>query len=141
MTEIEIGPDLIQVDAEIVAKALKIAPRDLQQRMREGTVTSRYEHGEGADAGRVRLTFYSDSRRARITADTSGAILFCSAVDFDRSPKAASTTPERTANSDTAPDTAEAAAVRARLDALLDAALQETFPASDPIAIGFDPSD
>ncbi len=141
MTEIEIGSDLIQVDAEVVAKALKIAPRELQQRMREGTVTSRFEHGEGADAGRVRLTFYSDSRRARITADTSGAILFCSAVDYGRPAKAELPTPEHTENTDIAPDTAKAASTRARLDALLDAALQDTFPASDPIAIGFDPSD
>ena len=86
MTTIEIAPDLIQVDADIVAKALKITPHDLQQRLREGTVTSRYETGEGADAGRVRLTFYSDSRRARITADASGAVLFCSAADYRRRP-------------------------------------------------------
>ena len=74
MTQIEIGPEQIQIDADIVAKALKMEPQDLLGRMREGTVTSQFERGEGADAGRVRLTFFSATRRARITADTAGAI-------------------------------------------------------------------
>lgn len=86
MAHIDIGPDLVQVDADIVAKALQLTPQDLQNRMRDGTVTSRFERGEGEDTGRVRLTFYSDTRRARITASTTGAVLSCTAVDFRRAP-------------------------------------------------------
>ncbi|WP_138933531.1 DUF6522 family protein [Roseovarius arcticus] len=124
MTQIEIGPDQIQIDADIVAKALKIEPQDLLGRMREGTVTSQFERGEGMDAGRVRLTFFSATRRARITADAASAILSCTAADYSRS---------------RAPMSATAAGSNHdRLDAMLDAALQETFPASDPIAISFD---
>lgn len=119
MPEIEIGPDQIRIDAEIVAKALRLTPQDLQHRLREGTVTSRFEQGEGTDAGRLRLTFYSDIRRARIIADTSGVVLSCTAADFGRQP-------------------ASAPAEHDRLDALLDAALEATFPASDPIAVSFD---
>lgn len=85
MSDIEIGPDLVQIDAEIVAQALNLDPQDLRDRMRDGTVTSRYEVGDGEDAGRVRLTFFSDTRRARITADSTGKVLTCSAVDYKRS--------------------------------------------------------
>lgn len=125
MPKIEIGPDLVQVDADIVAKALKISPHDLKERMRNGTVTSRFERGEGQDTGRVRLTFFSDRRRARITANTSGAVLSCTGVDFARPPMAVQ--PQ--------------AARQIRMNALLDDALQGTFPASDPVALGFDTRD
>lgn len=136
MPEIEIGPDLIQIDADIVAKALRITPQDMQDRMRDGTVTSRFEQGEGEDAGRVRLTFFSDTRRARITADTTGTILTCSAVDFTRTPRNA--LPETRSSN---PDNDDKRPERARLEGLLDEALQGTFPASDPIALAFDTPD
>ncbi|MEB8386975.1 DUF6522 family protein [Rhodobacteraceae bacterium KMM 6894] len=84
MTQIDIGPDGVQIDAEIVAKALKMTQSALQAGMRDGTVTSLYETGEGADAGRMRLTFYSETRRARITADSNGVVLSCTAVDYKR---------------------------------------------------------
>jgi hypothetical protein len=84
MTQIDIGPDGVQIDAGIVAKALKMTQRELQAGMRDGIITSLFETGEGADAGRMRLTFYSETRRARITADTSGAVLSCTAVDYKR---------------------------------------------------------
>ncbi len=134
MTKIEIGPDGVQIDAGIIAKALKLAPLDLQQRMREGTVTSRFERGEGDDAGRVRLTFFSGTRRARITADAAGEVLSCTAVDYTgppRSPSSASKSTAKSASKKRSPD-------RDRLDALLDTALEGSFPASDPTAISFD---
>ena len=130
MSEIEIGPDQIQIDAEIVAKALKLTPQDLRDRMRDGTVTSSLEQGEGDDAGRVRLTFFSATRRARITADGSGTILSCSGADFRRPFDFLETPPPPGA----APDAQE----HNKLDKMLDAALNQTFPASDPIALSFD---
>ncbi|MDO5758572.1 MAG: DUF6522 family protein [Rhodobacterales bacterium] len=129
MPQIEIGPDMIQIDAQIVAKALKLPPHELQSRMREGTVTSRFERGEGVDAGRMRLTFFSSTRRARITADESGAVLSCTAVDYVGTPKAAPPAPDATPTQ---------MSPRDRLEALLDEALEGSFPASDPIAISFD---
>jgi hypothetical protein len=125
MSKIEIGPDLVQIDADIVAKALKISPHDLKERMRNGTVTSRFERGEGQDAGRMRLTFFSNKRRARITADTSGTVLACTGVDFARPRMAVQPQNDR----------------RTRMNTLLDDALQGTFPASDPVALGFDTRD
>ena len=130
MPTIEIGPDLIQIDAEVVANALKIAPQDLKAGMREGTVTSRFERGEEEDAGRIRLTFFSATRRARITADTAGRVLSCSTADFSRPFISASQVPE--------PGGAPAAPDRNMLDAMLDAALSQTFPASDPVALDFE---
>lgn len=140
MPEIEVGPDMIQIDAGIVAQALKLTPRDLQRRMREGAVTSRFERGEGADAGRMRLTFFSDSRRARITADVTGQVLSCTAVDYVAPPKGTPPTSKSTQTNHPVGATGHEPD-HARLDALLDAALDGTFPASDPIAIAFDPRD
>ncbi len=139
MPEIEIGPDMIQIDADIVAKTLKLTPRDLKARMRDGTVTSRFERGEGADAGRMRLTFFTDTRRARITADMNGDILSCTAVDYVGVPRGPSPTSPSTRTAD--PGAAGNEPDHARLDALLDAALDGTFPASDPLAIAFDRRD
>ncbi len=112
MPAIEICPDQIQINAEIVAKALKLAPQDLQARMRDGTVTSSFERGEGDDADRIRLTFFSAHRRARITADTSGTVLSCSAADFSRPFMMADQAPE--------PGATSAVADRDKLGAMFD---------------------
>lgn len=86
MTRIEIGDGMIQVDAQIVANGLQIDPEELKRGMREGIITSRFERGEGEDAGRVRVTFFSPERRVRITADDAGNILTCSSVDYTKRP-------------------------------------------------------
>ncbi|MFX0542538.1 DUF6522 family protein [Roseovarius sp. S4756] len=137
MSEIEISPGMIQIDADIVAKALKLEPLDLRIRMRDGTVTSRFETGEGADIGRVRLTFFSSTRRARIIADAAGSVLSCTAVDYVGAPKSPRSVVPSAAGSGDAGKTSKPA----RLDSLLDTALDGSFPASDPIAITFDHRD
>lgn len=119
MAQIEVTEGMLQIDAEVLARAFEISPDDLKRDMREGTITSRAEHGEGADVGRIRLTFFSQERRVRITADKDGNVLACDAARIGNSPD---------------PDVAR----RARLEALLDEALDESFPASDPIAVSFD---
>lgn len=68
---------MIEVDAGVLARAFRIGTDDLQQGMRAGTITSRCERGDGTDAGRVRLTFWSPDRRVRVIADDSGRILTC----------------------------------------------------------------
>lgn len=127
MTTIEFLDDTVQVDAGTLARAFRIGAGDLQRRMRDGTITSRFERGEGADAGRVRLTFFSPDRRVRMIVDDSGRILTCTAADYAR----------RGAPAAAASPGAARAARKSRLDALLDTALQGTFPASDPIALDF----
>lgn len=141
MTQLEFGNDNVSIDAAVLARASGISADDLKHGMRDGTITSRFERGEGEDAGRVRLLFFSPARRIRITADQSGKVLTCGAADLAGLPGFAR--PMQAADVGQAP--AEAAPVggqeaaaddrEARLEMLLELALQGTFPASDPIAI------
>lgn len=130
MTKIEFADDAIRVDAEALAKAFRIGTEELKHGMRDGTITSRFERGEDEDAGKIRLTFFSTQRRVRMIADEDGNILTCSAADFTR-PVAQVRRAEDQA-------TEAGSAYRLHLDALLDTALQDTFPASDPVAINFE---
>ncbi len=63
------------VDAADLGPLLGLEPREVQQKMRKGEITSRYEVGEGEDAGRVRLTFYYQNTRLRLIAGTDGMVL------------------------------------------------------------------
>lgn len=81
---IEIAPGKALIDAEIVARALRLTPEELRLGMREGRITSLHERGTDADAGRIRLTFHSDTRRVRIIATEDGTILKCTAADARR---------------------------------------------------------
>lgn len=82
MTQIEIADDMVLIDADVLAKAFGIGADDLKRQMRDGTITSRFERGAEEDAGRVRLTFFSADLQVQITADESGTVLSCCAVDF-----------------------------------------------------------
>lgn len=115
MVQIEVSEDMIQIDANILARAFEINVDDLKRHMRDGKITSRAERGEGDDIGKMRLTFSSDDRRIRIVTDDCGALLTCDIARIDRS--------------------LSPIIRKARIDALLDEALAESFPASDPIAI------
>lgn len=79
----------LQVDATIVAAGLQLAPEALRAALHNGTVTSTCETGEGSDAGRTRVTFYSATRRMRLVVDATGTVLQRSAADFTRRPKQA----------------------------------------------------
>ena len=59
--------DGFQVDAELIAQELGLPPDEVAQRMRDGRITSRCEKGMDADAGRWRLTFFSEGRTLRLT--------------------------------------------------------------------------
>lgn len=76
----------IELDATVVAAGLKISPTDLLQRLRDGTVTTRCETGVGEDAGRLRLTFFSDNRRLQLVADHNGAIIQRRVLNFGEKP-------------------------------------------------------
>jgi len=58
-----------EVDAAIIAAAIGLDPASLQKRMRAGDVVSLCERGEGADAGRFRLTFRHAGRVLRLALD------------------------------------------------------------------------
>lgn len=89
---IEMAPGAAQIDAGIVARALRLSTQELRTGMAEGRITSLFERGTDADAGRIRLTFYSETRRVRVTATDDGTILSCTGADMRRGP--ARKTPE-----------------------------------------------
>lgn len=82
MAKIEFDDGAIEVDAEIVAEGLRIEPSLVQEQMRDGTITSLCERGIDEDAGRYRLTFFSDRWRLRLLVDKSGNVVQRSSVDF-----------------------------------------------------------
>ena len=84
MTRIEFADGGVSIDAEFLAQAFALDQAQLRRQMHEGAITSRFETGEGEDAGRVRLTFFSADRRVRVTADRDGRILSHSTADMRR---------------------------------------------------------
>ena len=63
------------IDAHDLGPLLGLEPAQAPEKMRSGALTSRYETGEGADAGRFRLTFYHDGMRVRLTCGPDGTVL------------------------------------------------------------------
>ncbi len=86
MTIVSFNGGTVQVDAAVVAKGLKLDPEALRAALHDGTVTSRCEAGEGDDAGRFRLTFFSPTRRMRLIVDATGTVLQRSSADHTRKP-------------------------------------------------------
>ncbi|MBI5909426.1 MAG: hypothetical protein HY848_05685 [Betaproteobacteria bacterium] len=82
MKPLLLGDGVIEVEASVIAEGLDLSLPQLQRQMRAGRVTSLAERGTGEDAGRHRLTFFSDHRRFRVVVDERGAIIQRSAVDF-----------------------------------------------------------
>jgi hypothetical protein len=54
---------------------LELPEEEVRTAMRTGAITSRFERGEGVDAGRFRLTFYHGPRRVQLTLDAEGRVL------------------------------------------------------------------
>lgn len=88
MNQIERDGAGFVIPAALLAEAFKMTEDDVRRTMREGTLTSRCEAGEGADAGRWRLTFHHAGRACRFTLDTTGAILTTSRFPVRSAPRA-----------------------------------------------------
>lgn len=84
MSRISIAEGRFEVDADAVAKGLKITASDLRQGLQSGQITSQSETGMDEDAGRYRLTFYSPTRRFRMVVDARGEIVTTSSADYSR---------------------------------------------------------
>ena len=82
MITLDFEHESIVVDLAIVATGLGLDPPVVQDKMREGTITSLCERGIDEDAGRYRLTFFSRCRRFRVVVDENGNVLQRSALDF-----------------------------------------------------------
>ena len=63
------------IDAGELGALLGLAAEDVRRMMREGGITTRTERGEGADAGRYRLSFFSPDRRLQLVVDEAGEVL------------------------------------------------------------------
>lgn len=63
------------IDATDLGAVLDIPAADVVQHMREGRITSIFETGEGADEGRMRLTFFYLDQKVRFTCDADGTVL------------------------------------------------------------------
>jgi hypothetical protein len=63
------------IDAEDLARLLEIGPSEVRRLLQAGAITSRVERGEGADAGRFRLTWTWGARRVRLIVAEDGRVL------------------------------------------------------------------
>ncbi len=63
------------VDARDLAPLLGLDPTEVQSKMRAKEITTRFETGEGEDAGRVRLTFFYKTQKVRLTCSEDGTVL------------------------------------------------------------------
>jgi uncharacterized protein YuzE len=147
MFRITLPADRAEPDMAAVASAFGISIKDVHDGIEIGTISRWFEVGDG-DSSKPHQIFASAKLEIRVDVDEHGAVFSINKY------KAARTVlpPDQAADCDTAygkdtkgrpfdPNSQDNSdAVRwARLDALLDEALDESFPASDPIAISFDP--
>jgi hypothetical protein len=68
--------------AATLATLFKVSASEILSLIRTGQITSVCEQGEGEHAGRHRLTFFLENRRARVEVDEDGQVLNRSVVDF-----------------------------------------------------------
>ena len=88
MTRAERDGDGFVIPAALLAEAFKMTEDYARLAMRDGTLTSRCEAGEGTDAGRWRLTFRLAGQACRLTLDAAGAILSTSRFPVRSPPRA-----------------------------------------------------
>lgn len=72
---IERKGDDFEVGAALLAEAFGLSEPEIKARMRDGRITSCCEAGQGADAGRWRLTFTHDRNALRLIVDEKGNLL------------------------------------------------------------------
>ena len=63
------------IDAEDLGPLLGIAPAAVQEGMRQGKITSKFEIGQDDDKGRFRLTFNHAGTRVRLTCTEDGTVV------------------------------------------------------------------
>jgi hypothetical protein len=90
MRVVEFQESSIDVDAKIIADGLGLVPSVVQEHLRDGKITARYERGVADDEGRHRLTFFMGHRRFRIVVDGLGNVIQRSTINFSQQPLPAS---------------------------------------------------
>lgn len=146
MFKITLPADRAEPDMAAVASAFGISNTDLEDDIHIGTISRWFEVGEGNDDNKPHQIFASTTLGIRVDVDERGNVF--SVTDYvalsaisdrhgtENGGTGRSKDSWKTSNSkgQDSRDTVHLA----RLDALLDEALDESFPASDPIAISFD---
>lgn len=143
MFRVTLPADRAMIDMAAVARAFGISIMDLENGIRVGTIGRWFEVREGDQDNKPRQIFASDKLGLRVDADEHGNVRSVSKYEvptFGLQPKRVDarhgndTAMQRLAHD--VPDNPDTAR-HADLEALLDEALDESFPASDPIAISF----
>ena len=63
------------IDATDLGELLDLSIAQVQEAMRSGKTTTRYEAGEGEDAGKMRISLFHNGRRVRPTCTDQGEVL------------------------------------------------------------------
>ena len=74
------------VDAADLGPLLGLAPAQVPEKMRNGEITSRSETGVDDDAGRMRLIFYFNEKRVRLTCSADGEVISTSTTPVREAP-------------------------------------------------------
>ena len=82
--KIDMSGDQPTIDARDLGQLLDLPPDEVQNLMRVGEIASRFETGEGEDAGKIRLTFFHRGRRVRLTCSKDGTVLSTTRVTTER---------------------------------------------------------
>jgi hypothetical protein len=88
------GPDGFTIDATDLGALLRLPAADVRAQMLSGAITTRFERGEGEDAGRFRLTFQHGPRRVQLIVNAEGSVLRRTSISRAQPPDAASRRPE-----------------------------------------------
>lgn len=75
MADITRNGEDFTVEAKIIAEGLDLPEHAIARAMSSGAITTRFERGEGEDAGRYRLSFFHRDKVLRLTVDEAGTIL------------------------------------------------------------------
>lgn len=73
--KLEPNADGFTIDARDLGRLLELEPEEVRALMQDGEITTRFERGEGEDAGRFRLTFTHGGRRVRLVVAVDGEVL------------------------------------------------------------------
>jgi len=71
-----------QIEAADLAGLLELSEQGVRRLMREGRISSLSEEGQGADAGRHRITFRHGTTRVRLTVNREGEVLLRTRTRF-----------------------------------------------------------
>lgn len=149
MMQLHLSNDRTEVDMHVLAKAFGLSREAFDDALSVSAISYWYELGPG-DTATPRTVFRSTETGQRVTLDRTGRIMSpeeshlvdqpapcsetCRPVGAKERAVDAATPVDATCASGQSPQQAAAR----RLDGLLDQALQDTFPASDPVAVSFD---